>query len=71
MSSQKIPGVGRIDTSKVTDFTQTKTGILCRDANGNIICHVPCAAEFYERVIDALYESRHRNALQIDWAFLG
>lgn len=70
MSSQKIPGVGRIDTGKVTDYTETKTGILGRDINGNVIFHFSCASEYYERVTDALYASRFRNAPQIDWSFL-
>jgi len=70
MSSQKIPGVGRIDVGRIADFTYTKTGVLCRDAHGNIICHVPCATEMQDHVTEALYAARHRNALQIDWSFL-
>ncbi|WP_374486535.1 hypothetical protein [Zoogloea sp.] len=70
MSSQKIPGVGRIDVSRIADYTSTNTGVLCRDANGNVICHVPCTQEHHDRVIDELYEARHRNAPQIDFSFL-
>lgn len=70
MSSQKIPGVGRIDVGRIADYTSTKTGVLCRDTNGNVICHVPCAQEYHDRVIEDLYQARHRNAPQIDFSYL-
>lgn len=70
MSSQKITGVGRIDVGRIADYTSTKTGVLCRDTNGNVICHVPCAQEYHDRVIDDLYQARHRNAPQIDFSYL-
>lgn len=70
MSSQKIPGVGRIDVGRIADYTSTKTGVLCRDINGNVICHVPCAQELHDRVIDDLYQARHRNTPQIEFGYL-
>lgn len=70
MSSQKIPGVGRVDVSRIADYTSTKTGVLCRAADHNIICHVPCSAKHHDRVIDDLYKARHRNAPQIDFSYL-
>ena len=70
MSSQKIPGVGRIDVGRIADFTHTKTGVLCRDSHSNVICHVPCAVELQERVTDDLFGARHRNAPQIDFSYL-
>lgn len=70
MSSQKIPGVGRIDAGRIADYTSTNTGVLCRDSSGNVICHVPCAQTLHDRVIDDLYAARHRNAAQIDFSYL-
>lgn len=70
MSSQKIPGVGRIDVGRIVDYTSTKTGVLCRDANGNVICHLPCAQQHHDRAIEELYAARGRNAPQIDFSFL-
>ena len=70
MSSQKIPSVGRINISRIADYAMTKTGVICRTADGFIVCHIPCAAESREKVIDALYDARHRDAPQIDFSFL-
>lgn len=70
MSSQKITGVGRIDVGRIADYTSTKTGVLCRDTNGNVICHVPCDQEHHDRVIEDLYQARHRTAPQIDFSYL-
>lgn len=70
MSSQKIPHVGRIDVSRISDYHSTKTGVLCRDRTGDLVCHVPCAPKHHDLLIDLLYEARHRNAAQIDFSFL-
>ena len=70
MSSQKIPGVGRVDVGRIADYTSTKTGVLCRDINSNVICHVPCALELHDRLIEDLYQARHRHAPQIDFSYL-
>jgi hypothetical protein len=70
MSSQKIPGVGRLEVSFITDYTSTKTGVLCRDADNNIRCHIPCDIKHHDRLIEALYAAKSRNAAQIDFSFL-
>jgi len=70
MSSQKIPNVGRVDVSVIRHYSITKTGLLCRDGNNAIICHIPCDATKQDRLMELLYEARHSNSKQIDFSFL-
>jgi hypothetical protein len=70
MSSQKIRNVGRVETSQISIYAETSSGVVAKNVKGDFLFQVKCSPEHYERVIDLLYASRGRSYPQIDWSFL-